>query len=81
MFYAVVNPPHVAFAKSNSFIAAVEQRARQRLKHDLVARIEFSRRALVNVRRNLSAWRQFGHYAPAKLDTINAVKQIQHQSA
>jgi hypothetical protein len=73
MCYAVVDPPDFAGAKVDRFVAAVEQRAGQRLKRDLIAGVKFRRRALVYVRRNLSARWQLSDNAATKLHAVDAV--------
>ena len=76
MFYTIVYPPDFAGAKTCCFIFAMEQRAGQRLKRNLIAGIELSRCAMIDVRRYLTTGRQLGHDAAAQLHTVDAVHKV-----
>ena len=76
MCYAIIDPPDFAATEVNRFVAAVKQRAGQRLKRNLVADVKLCWGAAINVRRNLTAGRQLSNDAAAKLDAVDAVDQV-----
>jgi hypothetical protein len=73
MCYAIIDPPDFATTETNRFVAAVKQRAGERLKCDLVADVKLGWGAPINVRRNLTARRQLSDDATAKLNAVDAV--------